>query len=69
MLWAVEQYTFGYATHINLVSTGFRSYFGRFNQAMYSGFTNGIDDEFLSMRPSEHPVGQPVDKTRVKTIL
>lgn len=69
VLWAVEQYTLGYATHINLVSAGFRSYFSRFDQATYSGFTNGIDDEFLSVCPSEQSAEKPIDKTRVKTIL
>ena len=65
VLWAVEQYTFGQATHINLVSEGFRTYFSRFNQATYSYFTNGIDDEFLAIGPSE----RPVRATSVKTIL
>ncbi len=52
VLWMVEQYTFGYARHINLVSQGFRSYFDRFPQATYTYFTNGIDDEFLNLPPS-----------------
>lgn len=47
VLWAVERYTFGYAKHMNLVSEGFRSYFEPFQQATYSYFTNGIDDEFV----------------------
>ena len=64
-LWAVEQYTFGYATHINLVSEGFRTYFDRFRQVTYSFFTNGIDDAFLSIPPSE----LPLDNASVKTIL
>jgi hypothetical protein len=65
VLWAVEQYTFGYATHINLVSEGFRSYFSRFSQATYSDFTNGIDDEFLSVSSLDQSIG---DKS-VRTIL
>lgn len=69
VLWAVEQYTFGYATHINLVSAGFKSYFSRFDQTTYSEFTNGIDDEFLSMRPSQQFPEQPTGKTRVRMIL
>ncbi|CCG99606.1 glycosyl transferase group 1 [Fibrella aestuarina BUZ 2] len=43
----VEQYTFGTARHINLVSAGFADYFSRYQQATYSFFTNGIDDPFL----------------------
>ncbi|HLK98239.1 MAG TPA: glycosyltransferase, partial [Hymenobacter sp.] len=65
VLWAVEKYTFGYATHINLVSEGFRSYFSRFSQATYSDFTNGIDDEFLSVSSLDQSIG---DKS-VRTIL
>jgi glycosyltransferase involved in cell wall biosynthesis len=45
----IERYTFGRATHINLVSEGFRPYFQRFSNASYSQFTNGIDDEFLAI--------------------
>ena len=65
VLWAVEQYTFGYASHINLVSEGFRSYFARFSQATYSYFTNGVDDEFLSVGLSE----QVPDNSSAKTIV
>lgn len=65
VLWAVERYTFGHATHINLVSEGFRTYFSRFSQATYSYFTNGIDDEFLAVGPSE----EPVSAGQIKTIL
>lgn len=43
----VENYSFGYASHINLVSEGFRSYFDRFKKCTYSFHTNGIDDVFL----------------------
>lgn len=65
VLWAVEHYTFGYATHINVVSEGFLPYFRRFTQATYSQFTNGIDDEFLNIGSSERPAGA----ASVKTIL
>ena len=65
ILWFAERYTFGYATHINLVSEGFRSYFSRFGQATYSAFTNGIDDEFLVIGLSKSPVDEP----SVRTIL
>ncbi|GAB3553605.1 glycosyltransferase family 4 protein [Spirosoma fluminis] len=53
VLWAVEQYTFRSAKHINLVSEGFRSYFQSFTQATYSYCTNGIDEEFLTVPASE----------------
>ncbi|MBC3786088.1 glycosyltransferase family 4 protein [Spirosoma utsteinense] len=64
-LWFVEQYTFGYAAHINLVSEGFRSYFKRFPQATYSYYTNGIDEEFRAIPPSKNLIGP----ASVKTIL
>jgi hypothetical protein len=65
VLWMVEQYTFGAAAHINLVSEGFRTYFDRFRQATYSYFTNGIDDAFLNIPPSAVLAGPG----SVKTIL
>jgi glycosyltransferase involved in cell wall biosynthesis len=46
----VEKYTFSRARHINLVSKGFHDYFtNRFNRPTYTYFTNGIDNEFLSI--------------------
>ncbi|QKZ12680.1 glycosyltransferase family 4 protein [Spirosoma sp. KUDC1026] len=59
LLWLVERYTFGYATHINLVSEGFQPYFTRYRRATYSYFTNGIDDEFMS-QPITLPQTAPV---------
>ena len=66
ILWIAEQYTFGQAAHINLVSEGFRPYFSRFSQATYSYFTNGVDDEFIATVPSERI---DPDEQRIKTIL
>ena len=43
----IEWYTFKKATHINLVSKGFESYFSKYKQCTYSFFTNGIDAVFL----------------------
>jgi hypothetical protein len=45
----IERKTFNHATHINLVSGGFLSYFSKFKCNSYSEFSNGIDDEFLNM--------------------
>jgi uncharacterized protein YcgL (UPF0745 family) len=44
----IERKTFNYASHINLISNGFSSYFKKFKCKSYSFYTNGIDDEFLS---------------------
>lgn len=46
----VERYTFAHATHINLVSEGFKEYFKKYKAPSYSFFTNGIDDVFLNVQ-------------------
>lgn len=46
----VEKPTFRYATHINLISEGFRPYFDQYPGANYSYFPNGIDDEFFGLK-------------------
>lgn len=42
----IEKKTFGYASHINLISPGFKPYFEPYKKASYSYFPNGIDDIF-----------------------
>ncbi|RZK26618.1 MAG: glycosyltransferase WbuB, partial [Flavobacterium sp.] len=49
----VEKRVFNYATHINLISGGFESYFKKFPSATYTFFPNGIDDIFLDLPSSE----------------
>lgn len=44
----IEKYTFSNATHINLVSEGFKDYFSKYKNPSYTYFTNGIDDVFLN---------------------
>lgn len=55
----LESFAVRSATHVNLVSEGFRSYFEpRFPRQRFSYFTNGIDDEFLGravLRPPPDP--------------
>lgn len=59
----IEKYTINSATHINLVSKGFESYFKNINNNIsYSFYTNGIDDVFL-----EYDFTQ--DKKNEKTII
>lgn len=43
----IEKQTFSHATHINLISGGFKSYFDKYNNPKYSYFTNGIDEVFI----------------------
>lgn len=43
----IEHKTFNYASHINLISGGFKSYFQGFNKAQFSFYSNGIDEEFI----------------------
>jgi hypothetical protein len=48
----IEERVFNYATHINLISGGFKTYFNKYNNASYSFFSNGIDDDFLNLPAS-----------------
>jgi glycosyltransferase involved in cell wall biosynthesis len=44
----IERLTIGRATHINLVSPGFESYFkSRYPKKSFSFYSNGIDEEFI----------------------
>jgi hypothetical protein len=43
----IESKTFSYASHINLISGGFRKYFQKFNVPAITEFSNGIDPVFL----------------------
>ncbi len=54
----IENYSFGAARRINLVSRGFQSYFQkRYPQVEYRWFTNGIDKEFLdTVKPLDNKV-------------
>lgn len=52
----VERKTFNYASHINLISGGFKQYFLKFSKPNISFFTNGIDDEFLLNSPNSIPM-------------
>jgi hypothetical protein len=60
----IENYTFKKASHINLVSRGFESYFSKFKQCNYSFFTNGIDAVFLEKREVKK-----LEKSSCKTIV
>jgi len=55
----VERYTFSHATHINLVSKGFKEYFKRYKAPSYSFFTNGIDDVFLNVQRQKEQQQEP----------
>jgi hypothetical protein len=48
----IENYAFGQAEHINLVSNGFEPYFAKYTKPDYTFFTNGIDDVFLGVEPA-----------------
>ena len=51
----VEAWTVRRAAHVNLVSEGFRPYFeSRYPEQSFSYFTNGIDEEFLTLASPEH---------------
>ncbi len=51
LLKLIENKTFNYAKHINLISGGFKSYFSNFGNTEFTFYTNGIDEEFLETVP------------------
>lgn len=55
---SIERQVFNYASHINLISGGFKFYFSKFKQKNYSIFSNGIDEEFLNL-PTSLPNNKP----------
>lgn len=48
----IERRVFNYASHINLISGGFKPYFEKYTKPAYSEYPNGIDPEFLNLPPS-----------------
>jgi len=50
----IEARTFFYATHINLISPGFRDYFKQYKNSVFTFFTNGIDEDFLNYNSVTH---------------
>jgi hypothetical protein len=55
----IEKRTFNYASHINLISAGFKPYFSKFKSPSYSYYTNGIDNIFIGniSQPLRHNDG------------
>jgi hypothetical protein len=60
----IEKKTFNYASHINLISGGFKEYFHKFNVPIISEYSNGIDPVFLNA-PKEFVS----ENSKVKTIV
>lgn len=44
----IEHRTFSSASHINLISEGFKGYFSKYTKPNYTFFTNGIDEVFIN---------------------
>lgn len=63
----VEKRTFRYASHINLISGGFKPYFANYDQAEYSYYPNGIDDVFIDANSCDLPL--PASPNTVRTIV
>ena len=59
----IENKTFNYANHINLISEGFKEYFSKFKNKNFSFFSNGIDYEFLKTDNSPNQIKN--DNTKV----
>lgn len=62
----IEKKTFDYASHINLISGGFKSYFSTFSNTEITYYTNGIDEEFLETTPVTLKTDKIISK---KTII
>ena len=60
----IEKKTFNYASHINLISEGFKPYFSRFRSPSYSYFTNGIDEIFIKNISHKNNISQPLRLNR-----
>ena len=53
----IENKTFNYANHINLISEGFKEYFLKFKKNIsFSFFSNGVDNEFLNYDHSSNQI-------------
>ena len=65
MIKLIEEKTFSYAKHINLISAGFEPYFETYTQAEYSYFPNGVDDIFIEAN-EENPIES---SNPIKTIV
>lgn len=62
----IEKRTYSHATHINLISEGFKPYFKTYNNAAYSFFPNGIDAVFIK---AEKPVQHSGTHSAVRKIV
>jgi UDP-N-acetylglucosamine:LPS N-acetylglucosamine transferase len=58
----IEIKTFNYASHINLISPGFKSYFLNYKNATFSFYTNGVDEIFLSKTDTSKMESKPNKK-------
>lgn len=55
----IEKYTIKSASHLNLVSGGFKTYFKEYYTGPITEFTNGIDQKFLDYDYSHSPERKP----------
>lgn len=62
----IEKKTFTFASHINLISKGFKPYFEKYTDCTYSYFPNGIDDVFIEANSGESLISSPKE---VKSIV
>jgi len=62
----IESKTFGFASHINLISEGFRPYFSNYKNCNYSYFPNGIDNVFLEGNANSSTIRK---ENTIKTIV
>ena len=58
----IEKKIFNYASHINLISPGFKSYFLNYKNSTFSFYTNGIDEIFISKTNNSNMESKPNKK-------
>jgi len=66
---SLERRTFGYASHINLISEGFKPYFSSYTKARFSYYPNAIDDIFIRANDEEDYFQQSTIPSAPKTIV
>lgn len=65
----IEKKTFSYASHINLISKGFKDYFKRYKKPNYSFFPNGIDEIFIENYDKQNEQINEIPEKFPKTIV
>ncbi|NWL09252.1 glycosyltransferase family 4 protein [Pseudomonas hunanensis] len=65
----VERWTIRQANRVNLISPGFLPYFSkRYPDLVFAQYTNGVDELFLSMKPTQPRITEDDEKKRLRVV-